>query len=307
METGTSEIDRLRAALVASEAARQEAEQRATGGEAMVAHLKLLIARMRQDRFGASSERGRRLLDQLELELEDLETAIAEDDAANAPGAAISSEAASERQRPARQPFPADLPRERVIIPVPAQCPCCGSSRLAKLGESVTETLEVIPRRFKVIQTVREKFSCRDCESITQPPAPFHPIARGRAGPWLLSTILTGKFADHLPLNRQSAAFAREGIDLDTSTLADWVGACTATLAPLIAQVRAHERWSPFFGQRAADIYSLVVTAKLNDIDPQAWLAEILARINDQPVSRLHELLPWNWKTSGHRYHTQAV
>ncbi|EGG78638.1 hypothetical protein SXCC_00619 [Gluconacetobacter sp. SXCC-1] len=240
METGTSEIDRLRAALLASEAARQEAEQHATGAEAMVAHLKLLIARRRQDRFGASSERGRRLLDQLELELEDLETAITEDDAANAPGAAISSEAASERQRPARRPFPADLPRERVIIPAPAQCPCCGSSRLAKLGESVTETLEVIPRRFKVIQTVREKFSCRDCESITQPPAPFHPIARGRAGSWLLSTILTGKFADHLPLNRQSEAFAREGIDLDTSTLADWVGACTATLAPLIAQVRAH-------------------------------------------------------------------
>ncbi|WP_246285797.1 IS66 family transposase, partial [Nguyenibacter vanlangensis] len=241
METGTSEIDRLRAALAASEAARQEAEQRATGAEAMVAHLKLLIARMRQDRFGASSERGRRLLDQLELELEDLETALAEDDPTNVLGAAIvSPEVLSERQRPARRPFPADLPRERIVIPAPTQCPCCGSSRLAKLGESVTETLEVIPRRFKVIQTVREKFSCRDCESITQPPAPFHPIARGRAGPWLLSTILTGKFADHLPLNRQSEAFAREGIDLDTSTLADWVGACTATLAPLLALVRAH-------------------------------------------------------------------
>uniref|UniRef100_UPI0038D04D5D IS66 family transposase n=1 Tax=Komagataeibacter oboediens TaxID=65958 RepID=UPI0038D04D5D len=94
----------------------------------------------------------------------------------------------------------------------------------------MTETLEVVPRQFRVIQTVREKFSCRDCESITQPPAPFHPITRGRAGPWLLSTILTGKFADHLPLNRQSGAFAREGTDLDTSTLADWVGACTRYL-----------------------------------------------------------------------------
>ena len=241
VETGTSEIDRLRVALAASEVARQEAEQRATGAEAMVAHLKLLIARMRQDRFGASSERGRRLLDQLELELEDLETAIAEDDPANAPGAAtVSPDVASERRRPARRPFSADLPRERVVIPAPVQCPCCGSRRLAKLGESVTETLEVIPRQFKVIPTVREKFSCRNCENITQPPAPFHPIARGRAGPWLLSTILTGKFADHLPLNRQSEAFAREGIDLDPSTLADWVGACTATLAPLIALVRAH-------------------------------------------------------------------
>ncbi|WP_264996798.1 IS66 family transposase, partial [Komagataeibacter intermedius] len=95
-------------------------------------------------------------------------------------------------------------------------------------------------RPHKVIQTVREKFTCRDCESITQPPAPFHPIARGRAGPWLLSTILCDKFLQHLPLNRQSDAFAREGIDLDTSTLADWVGACTATLAPLTTLIRAH-------------------------------------------------------------------
>ncbi|MCE2580642.1 hypothetical protein LDL36_19735 [Komagataeibacter sp. FNDCR1] len=140
METGISEIDRLRAALAASEVARQEAERRATGAEAMVAHLKLLIAKMRQDRFGASSERGRRLLEQLELELEDLETAIAEDDPANAPETvARASETGVERQRPARRPFPAALPRERVVIPAPVHCPCCGSSRLAKLGESMTE------------------------------------------------------------------------------------------------------------------------------------------------------------------------
>jgi len=108
------------------------------------------------------------------------------------------------------------------------------------LGEDVTETLEVIPRQWKVIQTVREKFSCRACETITQPPAPFHPIARGRAGASLLAMILHGKFGNHLPLNRQSEGFAREGIDLDVSTLADWVGACTGTLAPLVALIRAH-------------------------------------------------------------------
>ncbi|WP_459698354.1 IS66 family transposase, partial [Acidisoma sp. C75] len=102
------------------------------------------------------------------------------------------------------------------------------------------ETLEVVPRQWKVIQTVREKWSCRSCETITQPPAPFHPIARGRAGPELLAMVLTGKFADHLPLNRQSEAYARDGIDLDVSTLADWVGACAATLAPLIELIRAH-------------------------------------------------------------------
>ena len=112
--------------------------------------------------------------------------------------------------------------------------------RLSKLGEDVTETLEVVPRQWKVVQTVRERFSCRSCETITQPPAPFHPIARGRAGPNLLATILEAKFGQHLPLNRQSETYAREGIELSVSTLADWVGACTATLAPLTELIRAH-------------------------------------------------------------------
>jgi transposase len=90
-----------------------------------------------------------------------------------------------------------------------------------------------------VIQTVRDKFACRACETITQPPAPFHPISRGRAGPNLLAMILDAKFAQHQPLNRQSDIYAREGIDLNVSTLADWVGACAATLAPLMALIRA--------------------------------------------------------------------
>ena len=227
----------LRAALAAEQLARREAEARATGAEAMVAHLKLLIAKLRHDRFGASSERGRKLLDQLELELEELEAAASEDDAAAPPEQNVSG---FTRRRPVRAPLPAHLPRERVVLPAPTVCPCCRGTRLTKLGESVTETLEVIPRQWKVIQTVREKWSCRACEAITQAPAPFHPIARGRAGPQLLAMILTGKFADHLPLNRQSEAFAREGIELDVSTLADWVGACSATLAPLVALIGAH-------------------------------------------------------------------
>jgi len=111
---------------------------------------------------------------------------------------------------------------------------------LHKIGEDVTETLELIPRRWKVIQHVREKFSCRSCESITQPPAPSHPIARGRAGPGLLAQVLFSKYCLHLPLNRQSAAYAREGIELDVSTLADWVGACAATLRPLVEAIRTH-------------------------------------------------------------------
>jgi len=247
------DIPLLRAALAAEQLARREAEARASGVEAMVAHLKLLIAKLKHDRFGASSERGRKLLDQLELQLEELEAAATEDEAALAPDQEGLPPRPVIRRKPVRGPLPAHLPRERVVIPGPTECPCC-KGRLAKLGEDVTETLEVIPRQWKVIQTVREWFTCRACESITQPPAPFHPIARGRAlsasltslrgiasrWPELLAMILEAKFGQHLPLNRQSETYAREGVEIDVSTMADWVGACMATLAPLTALIEAH-------------------------------------------------------------------
>src|SRR5215213_2230011 len=202
----------------------------------MIAHLKLLIARHNRDRYDSSAERGRKILDQLEMQLEDLETDAAEAAQAEPEGTTVR---AFTRARPVRGPLPAHLPRERVVLPAPTACPCCGGS-LAKIGETITETLECIPRTYKVIQTVREKFSCRACEAITQPPAPFHPIARGRAGPNLLATVLEAKFGQHLPLNRQSETYAREGIELGVSTLADWVGTCTATLAPLVTLIREH-------------------------------------------------------------------
>jgi len=242
LRTLLDDIATLRAALVAERLARRDAEARASGAEAMVAHLKLLIAKLRHKRFGASSERGRKLLDQLELQFEELETKVAEDEAALDPAGNPDGQqpaCPTVRRKPARGALPAHLPRERVVIAAPTACPCC-NGKLAKLGEDITETLEVIPRQWKVIQTVRERFTCRACETITQPPAPFHPIARGRAGPELLATILEAKFGQHLPLNRQSETFAHEGIDLDTSTLADWVGACTANLAPLHDLIRAH-------------------------------------------------------------------
>ena len=200
-----------------------------------------VIAQMRHDRFGASSERGRKLLDQLELQLEEAEAAATEDDMAAVPDPASTDPARAPgiRRRPVRAPFPAHLPRERVVVPGPTACPCC-QGKLSKLGEDVTETLEVVPRQFKVIQTVRERFACRVCKAIHQPPAPFHVIPRGRAGPEQLATILEAKFGQHLPLNRQSETFACEGIELDVSTLADWVGAYTAALSPLVALIRAH-------------------------------------------------------------------
>ncbi len=239
--TDPDDIEALKAALAAERAARQLAEARMSSAEAVIAHLKLTIAKYKRDRFGQSSERARHL-DQLEFQLEELE-ATATEDALAAEAAAVKAGSipvkSFERKKPVRTPLPAHLPRERVVIPAPCSCPSCGG-KLAKLGEDITETLEVIPRQWKVIQTVREKFSCRVCEAITQPPAPFYPIARGRAGAGLLAMILHGKFGNHLPLNRQSESFAREGIDLDVSTLADWVGACSATLAPLVELIRAH-------------------------------------------------------------------
>ena len=233
-------VDALKAALVAERMARQQAEARASGAEAMVAHLKLVIAKLKRERFGQSAERSSQLLDQLELQLEELEASATEDELAAAkPGQDRTVVPSFTRQKPVRAPFPAHLPRERVVIPAPAVCPCCGG-KLAKLGEDVTETLEVAPRQWKVVQTVREKFTCRSCEKITQPPAPFHTIARGRAGASLLAMILYAKYGHHQPLNRQNDSFAREGIDLEVSTMADWVGACTAILAPLVALIRLH-------------------------------------------------------------------
>jgi transposase len=240
-DTVPDDIAALKAALSAERAARQLAEARMSSAEAMIAHLKLMIAKYKRGEYGQSSERARHL-DQLEFQLEELEATATEDAlAADAAAARVASIPVKsfERKKPVRAPLPAHLPRERVVIPAPCSCPSCGG-KLAKLGEDITETLEVIPRQWKVIQTVREKFSCRACETITQPPAPFHAIARGRAGAGLLAMILHGKFGNHLPLNRQSESFAREGIDLDVSTLADWVGACTATLAPLVELIRGH-------------------------------------------------------------------
>ena len=237
----SDELSVLRAALVQAEARATEAEANATRAEALIAYQKLEIEKLRRELYGTRSERKARLLDQLEFQLEEMETAASEDDLAAEQAAAKAAVArTSPRAKPARRAFPANLPRERVVIPAPTVCPCCGSAHLVKLGETVTETLEVIPRQWKVIQTVREKFACRDCESITQPPAPFHTIPRAFAGPSLLAMVLFEKFAQHQPLNRQSERYAREGINLSVSTLADQVGTVTGLLKPLHNLIEAH-------------------------------------------------------------------
>ncbi|WP_298195808.1 IS66 family transposase [Novosphingobium sp.] len=224
-----------------AEARLANAQARESATEAVIAHLKLQIAKLKREQYGTSAERTRRLLEQMELQLEDLETDAAEDDlAAEVASAKAPSVTAFERKRPSRKPFPDHLPRERVVIPAPCACPACGGERLSKLGEDVTETLEVIPRSWKVVQTVRERFSCRDCETITQPPAPFHVVPRGWAGPSFLAMLLFEKYGQHQPLNRQAERFAREGVPLSTSTLAGQVGAATFALMPLYRLIEAH-------------------------------------------------------------------
>ena len=234
---------RVEAEAVAASAKAEAATAQAdlSSHEALIAHLKLQIEKLRRELYGSRSERTARLLEQMELQLEDLEAAATEDELAAEKAAARTETVKSfERRRPSRKPFPEHLPRERVVIAAPENCPCCGSAKLSKLGEDVTETLEVVPRSWKVIQTVRERFSCRSCETIAQPPAPFHVTPRGFAGPNLLAMILFEKFGQHQPLNRQSERYAREGIDLSVSTLADQVGACTTVLQPLHALIEAH-------------------------------------------------------------------
>jgi transposase len=227
--------------ILVERAARLEAEAVVSSARLEIERLKLLLAKARREQYGQSSERGAKLVDLLELQLAELEETVAEDEAAaelTAPPAPLEARARPGR-KPARRPLPENLPRERIVYPAPCSCPKCGGP-VRKLGEDITEMIECVPRHWKVVEHVREKVSCRHCEAISQPPAPSHPIARGRAGPSLLALVLAAKYGQHLPLTRQSAIYAREGVEIDVSTLADWVGAATASLMPMVLEVRTH-------------------------------------------------------------------
>jgi transposase len=230
-----------REARLQAEAVAASARAELSANEALIAHLELRIEKLKRELYGQRSERTARLIEQLELELEELVATASEDElAARTAAAKTQAVRAFTRKRPVRKPWPDDIERERVVIEAPTSCACCGGSRLAKLGEDVTETLEEIPRRFKLIETVREKFTCRDCEKISQPPAPFHATPRGFIGPQLLATILFDKFGMHIPLNRQSVRFKAEMIDLPLSTLADQVGHGTFAVMPLFQLIERH-------------------------------------------------------------------
>ena len=199
-----------------------------------IENLKLLILKLQRMQFGRSSERLAQQINQLELRLEDLET-----NRASKPVSAM-LEPMIAPIKPSRRPLPAELPREtETLQPKANACPDCGGT-LARLGDDVSEALELVPARFKVIRTVRPKLSCTRCDRIVQEPAPHRPIARGMAGPDLLAHVVVSKYADHLPLYRQSEIYQRQGLELDRSTLADWVGGVTHTVEPLVDAIKGY-------------------------------------------------------------------
>ncbi len=257
------DTDALKAALI-------ETRAKLSGAEALIEHLQFMIAKMRRELFGPRSERSQRLIDQLELQLEELAAAIAEDktqDEAKAQTDSVEVQGFT-RAKATRRNFPGDLPRRRIVHPAPTCVPVLrrhqaledrrGHHRDARRGAAA----------MFVTEHVREKFSCRSCEKIAQPPAPFHAIARGFAGPSLLAMILVDKYANHQPLNRQSEQFAREGIELSVSTMADHVGACAATLLPLYELIKDHV----FAAERIhGDDTTVPVLAKLKTRTGRLW------------------------------------
>lgn len=228
----TLDLQSLKALVLTQQA---ELDSRTTEIES----LKLLILKLKRMHFGPRSEKHAHEIQQLELRLEDLEA----NQAAVEPPPAVPATVALKQTaplKPARRPLPAELPREtETIAPKQEACPDCGG-KLRKLGEDVSEILEYVPARFKVIRTVRPKLSCADCSQVVQAPAPSRVIDRGLAGPGLLAHVLVAKYADHLPLYRQAEIYRREGVDLDRSTLADWVGGASRTLQPLVDALKKY-------------------------------------------------------------------
>ena len=235
----------LKALLLAKHNESLEQHKQLRSNSQEIEHLKLVIEKYRRMIFGRKSEKFTRELEQLELRLEELETTeaaeqVAQDAAEAQQPNSPKSDSKPRSSRPRRKPLPEDLPRE-VIMHMPEHdcCPYCGD-QLRHFGEDVSEQLERIPATYKVIRHVRPKFACSACERIVEAPAPSRPIAYGLAGPNLLAHVLGSKFGDHQPLYRQSEIFAREGIDLDRSTLAGWVGAVSELVAPLVDEIRKH-------------------------------------------------------------------
>jgi transposase len=245
--------------------------------ETEIEHLKLLILKLRRMQFGRKSEKLDTQITQLELRLEELEAAQPE---SAAPSSADAAPTAPSSRKPARRPLPEHLPREiETHAPQHTACPACGGT-LSKLGEDVAEILEYVPAQFKVIRQVRPKLACTACDTIVQAPAPSRPIERGLAGPGLLAHVLVSKYADHQPLYRQAEIYERVGLELDRSTLADWVGASSRLLAPLVEALRRYVLATP---KLHADDTPVPVLA------PAVWFAYSPNRQGEHPQQHLKD------------------
>ncbi len=208
--------------------------------ESEIAHLKLLLAKLQRMQFGRKSEKLTQQIEQLELRLEELQSSPARNASQPEDKPEASSILISSAAKPARRGLPEHLPREtQTHAPKQQMCPDCGG-QLRKLGQDVSEVLEYVPASFLVIRHLRPKLSCTKCDRIVQAAAPSRPIERGMAGPGLLAHVLVSKYADHMPLYRQSEMYARHGVELERSTLADWVGGTSQLLEPLIESLRRY-------------------------------------------------------------------
>jgi transposase len=252
------DLEALRAfaASLQTELARKELEIAANAAEihAKTLHiekLKMQLAALRRARFGRSSEQLDHEIEQLELLIGELEENVAADEArARTPDPATGGHPAQPvhprpRRQPVRTPLPSHLPRQTVVHEPPCACAGCGGTTFSRIGADEREVLEYVPASFKVIRHVRPKLSCRACETIMQAPMPTLPIERGWPGPGLIAHVVVAKFCDHQPLHRQSGIYAREGVELDRATLADWVGQAEFLLAPLAEAIGRHARAGP--------------------------------------------------------------
>jgi transposase len=237
-DLNTLNPEELKAVILSQHEQLLSKDEQLASRDEEIERLKLLIVKLRRMQFGRKSEKLDWQIEQLELKLDELVASRAQQAAASP--VSLAASAVNRERRGARHPLPAHLPREtHKILPKQQACPDCGGA-LKLLGEDVSEMLEHVPEHFKVIRQVRPKLACGRCDKIVQAAAPSRPIERGIAGPGLLAHVLVSKYADHLPLYRQAEIYARDGVELDRSTIAEWVGGCSRLLEPLVEALRRH-------------------------------------------------------------------
>jgi len=230
----------LRALILAQHQELITKDEQLLSREREIEHLKLLLVKLHRMQFGRKSEKLQRQIEQLELRLEELESNRSEKESTPSEPASVPASSTASAGKPTRRALPDHLPRQtRRHEPKETACPQC-QGELRKLGEDVSEVLEYVPASFVVIRHVRTKLSCTKCDCIVQAEAPSRPIERGLAGPGLLAHVLVSKYCDHQPLYRQSEIYARQGVELERSTLADWVGGSSRLLGPLVEALRRY-------------------------------------------------------------------